>query len=44
MLRDAVRPFPTSSGMHTSEIHGAALTDLHHRVARGGAVEGDVPA
>ncbi|MGW3136950.1 dihydrolipoyl dehydrogenase family protein [Streptomyces sp. NPDC001139] len=39
VLRDTIQPFPTFS-----EIYVAALTDLHHQVARAGEVEGRVPA
>jgi pyruvate/2-oxoglutarate dehydrogenase complex dihydrolipoamide dehydrogenase (E3) component len=39
VLRDTIQPFPTFS-----EIYVAALTDLHHQVARGRAVEGRVSA
>ncbi|MFE0519157.1 dihydrolipoyl dehydrogenase family protein [Streptomyces sp. NPDC058954] len=39
VLRDTIQPFPTFS-----EIYVAALTDLHHQVARASEVEGRVPA
>ncbi|MBK3647999.1 hypothetical protein JHN46_46350, partial [Streptomyces sp. MBT33] len=39
VLRDTIQPFPTFS-----EIYVAALTDLHHQVARAAAAEGRIPA
>ncbi|MCL6670934.1 dihydrolipoyl dehydrogenase family protein [Streptomyces panaciradicis] len=39
VLRDTIQPFPTFS-----EIYVAALTDLHHQVARASEVKGRVPA